>query len=97
MTVIDLALNEFILENRKTTLLYTSENKSDILRWTIHFFPRIISNVCPIKRVEEYKVIRTQSLEDYLENKETRSVFLTSFRNKNGMEFGNVLILLNHS
>ena len=94
---LSLALNEFILENRKTTLLYTTESKPEILRRAIHLFPQIISNVCPIKSLEEYKVTYTESFEEYLENKETRLVFLSNFRNVNGMEFENVLILLNHS
>ena len=92
-----LALNEFIFESRKTTLLYTTENKPEILRRAIYLFPQIISNVCPIKSLEEYKVMYTESFEEYLENKESRLVLLSNFRNVNGMEFENVLILLNRS
>ena len=92
-----LALNEFIFENSKTTLLYTTESKPEILRRAIHLFPKIISNVCPIKSLEEYKVTYTESFEEYLESRETRLVFLSNFRNVNGMEFENVLILLNRS
>ena len=39
----------------------------------------------------------TESFKEYLESKETRLVLLSNFRNVNGMEFENVLILLNRS
>ena len=90
-----LALNEFVFENKKTTLLYTSDKEPKILRMAIHLFPHIISKVYKIESLEEYEVRYTESLEEYLKNKETRMVFVSNFRSVNGMEFDNVLILLN--
>ena len=92
-----LALNKFISENKKTTLLYTSDKEPKILRMAIHLFPHIVSKVCKTETIKEYEVIYTESFEEYLENKETRMVFVTNFRSVNGMEFDNVLILLNRS
>ena len=92
-----LALNKFISENKKTTLLYTSDKEPKILRMAIHLFPHIVSKVCKTETIKEYEVIYTESFEEYLENKETRTVFVTNFRSVNGMEFDNVLILLNRS
>ena len=83
MIAVALPLNEFILENRKTTLLFTSENKPEISRSTNHLFARVISNNCKTKRLDEYKFTYTEYFPDYLENKETRLVFLTNFRNVN--------------
>ena len=92
-----LALNEFISENKKTTLLYTSDKEPKILRMAIHLFPLIVSKVCKIESIEKYEVIYTDRLEEYFKNKETRMVFVSNFRSVNGMEFDNVLILLNCS
>ena len=92
-----LALNKFISENKKTTLLYTSDKEPKILRMAIHLFPHIVSKVCKTETIKEYEVIYTESFEEYLENKEARMVFVTNFRSVNGMEFDNVLILLNRS
>ena len=92
-----LALNKFISENKKTTLLYTSDKEPKILRMAVHLFPHIVSKVCKTETIKEYEVIYTESFEEYLENKEARMVFVTNFRSVNGMEFDNVLILLNRS
>ena len=92
-----LAINEFISENKKTTLLYTSDKEPKILRMAIDLFPLIISKVCKSESIEEYEVTYTDSLEEYFKNKETRMVFVSNFRSVNGMEFDNVLILLNCS
>ena len=92
-----LALNKFISENKKTTLLYTSDKEPKILRMAIHLFLHIVSKVCKTETIKEYEVIYTESFEEYLENKEARMFFVTNFRSVNGMEFDNVLILLNRS
>ena len=52
-----LALNKFISENKKTTLLYTSDKEPKILRMAIHLFPHIVSKVCKTETIKEYEVI----------------------------------------
>ena len=88
MAVISLALVlvDITVKNKKTVLLHMGEEKPDILGKAIQLLPRLLDNV-----------FCTESFKEYTRNDRSgKTIFSSSFRSVNGMEFDHVVIFVSY-